>query len=141
MFSNVTLRGTIVGYAVQFRCPLFDGNGCDIDGSTFESQDLHSGKVIRSIAVGGGGITASNGFDGPVVSATGGLAWIEHEAYSPYGTVVLRSDSPVTDPRAAIEPDRLDEGPAGTIDPDSLGFDGTDMTWRRDGVLKRAPLR
>jgi predicted secreted protein len=144
-FANVTVRGTKVGFVVQDGCPF----GPDSDGACpdravplVESQDLHTGAVIRSIGI-YAGPSPLNTVTGLVMSATGGLAWIEKQYEVEVPARVLRSDDvpPRTSELGFQEPDVLDTGDNGEIDLDSLGFDGTDVTWVRDGKRQRAPLR
>ena len=138
-FWNVTLRGDVVGFVHQQRCP-FDGQGCESSPPDVESQDLHTGKVIRAITVGSCGPGCDNPVSGLVMSAGGGLAWIEQSSGGV--NVVRRSDvAPEPDETFATDSEYLDMGDQGPVDPDSLQLQGTDVTWLRGGTLQRAPLR
>jgi hypothetical protein len=141
-FWNVTLRGALVAFVYRPRCP-FNGQGCEGFTPYVVTQDLRTGKVIRAVAVGACGPGCDNRVTGLVISATGGLAWIEQ---SPFGGVVhnqvRRSDAPAKPGEAfATDDEFLDLDDNGVVDPDSLEPDGTEVTWMRGGTLQRAPLR
>jgi predicted secreted protein len=140
-FWNVTLRGAVVGFVHQQGCP-FNGNGCETIPPEVASQDLHTGRVIRAVVVGSCGPGCDNPVTGLVLSATGGLAWIEHTGLaSPASNVVRRSDLPAQPGQAfATDVVVLDNGDQGLVDPDSLEPDSTEVTWLRAGTLQRAPL-
>jgi hypothetical protein len=140
-FWNITLRGTKVGFVFLPRCPF--NNGCENNPPYVVSQDLVSGKVIRAVGVGACGPGCPNSVSGLVLSATGGLAWIEQ---SPFDGVthnqVHRSDAPAPPGETvATDSEVLDPDDTGVVDPDSLEPDSTEVTWLHGGTLQRAPLR
>jgi predicted secreted protein len=143
-FTNIRLNGNSVGYLRAEHCPYDQFRGCTVPSRYVESQDLHTGSTLRRILVGHAfpvpdfGNTVSELF----VSPTGGLAWIE-ESRDDEGradNLVLRSDAPPAQAGSVVE-DRevLDSGEL--VDPASLQYDGTDVTWTRDGAQQSAPLR
>jgi predicted secreted protein len=141
-FWNITLRGSLVGFVHGVRCPL-NGDGCERGGLDVQSQDLRTGKVIRDVGTGSCGPGCDNTVTGLVMSASGGLAWIERSAYEdPTHNLVLRSDAPSAGGETVSEdPEILDLDEKGEVDPDSLERDGGEMTWLRGGKLQRAALR
>jgi hypothetical protein len=140
-FANVTLRGTAVGYVLVPGCRFAYDSYCERVRPLLQSRDLHTGRLIRSVGP-ASGMGNDNSLQALVVSPTGGLVWIEHAADSEAPTAVVRSDAKAQagEPFAA-DIEYLDSSDAGPIDPESLGYDGTDVTWLRGGELQRAPLR
>jgi predicted secreted protein len=141
-FSNVTLRGTVVAYVHDVDCAFGNGDCLGVP-RTVESQDLHTGNLIRVLSVGmfGG---EDHVVTGLVMSPAGGVAWIE-QGKSPEGTVateVFSSDAPApsTAPYAQDQT-TLDDGQQGAVDPDSLLYDGTNVKWTRGGAQQQAPLK
>jgi predicted secreted protein len=142
-FWNIVLDGSVVGYVHEVGCSFVPGaHDCIGTERTVESQDLHTGKLIRRVAV----TRTVDGSPGPVsglvVSPTGGLGWIE-QGRDPEGhaeNLVRRSDAPA-DPGApfATSAELLDR--SALVDPDSLRYDGADVIWTDDGKAQRAPLR
>lgn len=143
-FWNVELHGTAVGFVQGGRCQFDGNNGCNPARRTVESQDLRTGNVIRVVGVGHlfPSPDETDPVSGLVVSATGGLAWIE-QSRDDMGQVdneVLRSDAPAqTGNTVATDSTRLDGGKL--VDPDSLEQDGNYAVWARDGARQSAPLR
>jgi hypothetical protein len=139
---DVTLRGTVAGYAFRPACPIVvvAVGGCGFTpGTSVVAQDLNGGKLIRDEIVGTSGPDDENRLTGLVVSATGGLAWTElgHEDQTTVG-IVLRSDEQ-PDQSGPFDIERLDSG--ADLDPDSLYFDGTNISWQNGGKTQKARLR
>jgi hypothetical protein len=143
-FTNIRLNGNFTGYRRDEECPYDQFHGCTVPATYIESQDLGTGKTLRRIQVGHAfpvpdfGNSVSEVF----VSPTGGLAWIE-ESRDDEGradNLVLRSDAlPAQAGSVVKEREVLDRGEL--VDPTSLRYDGTDVTWVRDGAQQSAPLR
>jgi hypothetical protein len=133
-YVNLSLRGNVAAYVYRPTCPFSFEGDCPAREASVEAQDLHTGRLIRSVPV-AGGVNPST-VSGLVVSRAGGVAWLEIGAVNR----VLRSDAPAGGGQAiASDAEVLAAG--NDIDPDSLGFDGTDVTWVRGGTPQRAPLR
>jgi hypothetical protein len=131
-----TLRGSMFGHAFFF-------GGTRIHFATdgyyaARTFDLRQGKLIRTAFPDQGGPGTNNPIEDLVMSESGGLAWTERARE---GTLVARSDKPPKQ-TGGVAKDRtvIDDGQSGTVDPKSLGLDGLDVTWLRDGQLQRAPL-
>jgi predicted secreted protein len=143
-FANIRLNGNFAGYRRDEGCPYDQFHGCTVPSRYVESQDLGTGKTLRRIQIGHAfpvpdfGNTVSELF----VSPTGGLAWIE-ESRDDQGhadNLVLRSDAaPAQGGSGVEEGEILDRGEH--VDPASLRYDGTNVTWLRDGAQQTAPLR
>jgi hypothetical protein len=137
---NLTLRGTVVGYAFDPGCPfeVEESTNCTSEpGPIVAANDLSGGKLIRSTFVSSHGPDAYNRIAGLVVSPTGGLAWTE---VAPTSNLVRRSDAPA-EPGEAFANDEETIASGAGIDPDSLYFDGTNIEWREAGRVQRARLR
>jgi predicted secreted protein len=141
-FSNVTLRGNVVAYAHDVRCPFDDRAGCPDHPASVESQDLHTGHLIRSVDLGIDNRGANDTIAGLVESPSGGIAWIERGAgpEGPTSTIVYRSDAAAASGEPYAHDATLLDGPDDGVDPDSLMFDGTHLIWTRDGTQQEAPL-
>jgi predicted secreted protein len=141
-YPNLTLRGRRVGYVFVKGCP-FSVNGCPGSPQHFvDSQDLRTGRLIRRVAV-DADTAGSYPVSGLLMSAAGGLAWIENVRATdtaPARNAVRRSDLPRNQGEAyATDFTTLDPGDG--VDPDSLRLEGPNVTWLRGGALQTAPLR
>jgi hypothetical protein len=146
---NLTLNGGVLAYAIQPACPLAGENRCG--GTAFalvQAIDLQTGKLIRSARLNNCGAGEApgrpdcfNSVTGLVVSPTGGLAWIEgSEGFGPYS--VHRSDQPAAPGQdVPSDNDWLGHNEAGEVDPNSLHYDGSEITYVRGGQVQRAPLQ
>lgn len=139
---DVTLRGTVAGYAFKPACPIViqSSFGCGFTSATaVVAQDLNGGKLIRAEGVGTSGPDDENRLTGLVVSASGGLAWSElgHDGATNVG-IVLRSDEQ-PDQSGPFDVAQLDFG--ADVDPNSLLFDGTNVSWQKGGKTQHARLR
>lgn len=153
-FYNPVLSRSVLGYVARPACPLqFVNEGCiGAEPNRVESIDLHTGKLIRSVRVGHCGDTpdrpgnpdCSNNVTGLVMSPAGGLAWIEFTSdFGGAPPFVHRSDRPPAAPGEsfASDNDTLGEDDPGLVDPDSLRYDGNEISYVRDGKVERAPLQ
>jgi predicted secreted protein len=148
-YTNVTLKGTLVGYVFSKACPFSRQNLRCGDGFAprIDVQDLATGKLIRSVEqVNVKPVTAENLIAGFVMSRSGDIAWIEldYEVNTPsvLNNRVYRSDLPAKSGEAfAADHDEIDADPQHQVDAESLELDGNEVTWMRAGKLQRAPLR
>lgn len=149
---NISLNGSKVGFALVPACPITAGGNCSgQDATTVQSVDLHTGELVRYVQVSGCGADPTGQGDPPrpecynqvtglFVSPTGGLAWIE--AYDGKPSYVHRSDRPAEPgQRYARDNDIVGLDEPGTLDPNSLRYDGSEIRYLRDGREYRAPLR
>jgi hypothetical protein len=145
LYLNVTLRGSIVGYVFSKGCPFAVSDGCEGFPPRIESQDLATGKLIRSVRQQTSDqVPGADDIAGFVMTRSGDLAWVEQvfDQAKVVSRPVYRSDLPATSGQAfATDVDQLDADQQNQVDPDSLELDGTDVTWMRGGTLQRAPLR
>src|SRR4051794_5587478 len=141
-FENFALRGTKIGFYFTKQCSIV--RSCTDAVRFVESQDLHSGRRIRSVEPipGPGGGQFGRDLAGLVVSPTGGLAWIEKEPGNDELNYVYKSDAPPAR-SGGVAHDRttLDDGLHGYVDWDSLRYAGGQISWKREGVRQYAPLR
>jgi hypothetical protein len=138
-YSTFRLRGTKVAYVFRKECP-FARDCTDQSYRYVESQSLHTGRMLRSVPVRIG--PAVNGVSDIVLTRSGGLAWIENDAYKQNVNLVIRSDQPPKRRgRIAHDDTILDFGEDGYVAPQSLERDGGDVTWVHAGARRRATLR
>lgn len=145
-FASLTVQGTNVGFVYSAGCPFgpaADGGCPDRAVPVVESQSMLGGKLIRRINI-VAGPQPFNTVTGLVMTANGGLAWIEGPSESDQPTRVLRSDDPSPRPGDFGQigaRDVLDEDPDGQIDQGSLAAAPGEVTWLHGGKERRAPLR
>ena len=140
--ENFTLRGNKVGFYFLKQCSIV--RSCTDAVRFVESQDLHTGRRIRSVdpVPGPGGGQFGRDLARLLVSATGGLGWIEKEPGNDELNYVYKSDAPPAR-SGGVAHDRttLDDGLHGYVDWDSLRYANGQLSWKREGVRQYAPLR
>src|SRR4051812_7042959 len=116
-FTYFALRGTKVGFHFLKQCSIV--LSCTDAVRFVESQDLHSGRRIRSVEpiIGPGGGTFGRDITGLVISPAGGLAWIEKDPSDDELNYVYKSDAPPAR-QGGVAHDRttLDDGRHGYVD-------------------------
>ena len=102
------------------------------------SQDLGTGRVIRRVFVGTEG-DAPNSVTTLLMSANGGLAWMEFEGHDVNS--VHRSDHPIVGGNAVAHDNQvLDNGRHGYVDEDSMHAVRGGFRWKNNGTVRRASL-
>jgi hypothetical protein len=140
-FTYFALNGTKVGFHFFKQCSFV--LSCTDAQRFVESQDLHTGRLIRSVeALIFNGGQLGRDLTGLVLSPTGGLGWIEKDPQNDELNYVYKSDAPPARP-GGIAKDRtlLDDGTHGYVDWDSLEYANGQVSWKREGVRQYAPLR
>jgi hypothetical protein len=140
-FHYFALNGDKVGFQFLKQCSFV--RSCTDAQRFIESQDLHTGRRVRSVdpLIFSGGQLGRD-ISGLVVSPTGGLAWIENEPGNDELNYVYKSDEAPSYPGGvAHQRTLLDDGKHGYVDWDSLEYANGQVSWRRAGVRQYAPLR
>jgi hypothetical protein len=138
-YATVLLRGSVAGYILRKGCLLAFPGCLNAHIPAVVSQDLRTGRVIRRVFVG----SAHDEFGNPVptllMSANGGLAWMEFEGHDVNS--IHRSDHPIVGGNAIAHDNQvLDDGQHGYVDEDSLHAVRGGFTWKRGGTVRRASL-
>jgi hypothetical protein len=140
VYQTVKLNGRVTGYLLRANCPYtvhLDGGCTEIGALAAVSQNLTTGRVIRRVYA--SDAAYNQVITGLVLSARGGLAWIEFHGQDVNS--VHRSDQPGRNGGIATDNQELDNGEHGFVDPDSLHAEGDGFRWKNRGIRRHASLR
>jgi hypothetical protein len=137
-YATVLLRGNVAGFILHKGCPFVVGGCPGPIPPAVVSQDLGTGRVIRRVFVGTEG-DAPNSVPALLMSANGGLAWMEFEGHDVNS--VHRSDHPIVGGNAVAHDNQvLDDGRHGYVDEDSMHAVRGGFRWKNNGTVRRASL-